>query len=399
LNGAVPLSRADLLRLLTEACELEHGLACSYLYAAMSLRQEPAGRRLPADKLALVRQWAAQVYFIASQEMLHLAQAWNLLTAIGGTPYYLRPNFPQNSRYYPLHLRLALEPYGDASLRRFIAYEMPASLSADHVFVASLAKPHAADRSRGFKTIGELYQTIRAGLAEVPNAFIGNPADQVGPDLIDFPDIVRVVDLASAQRAIDRVTHQGEGNRTDRADCHFGIFMALYRALQIEKKRNPRFSPAYPAMTNPSTNVSEEYGAPHAHLIARDVARSIAHVFDALYSLMLRMLGYTFTPGGDSALRRAFGQSAIVLMATGLKPLGELLAQTPAKKSAGGPHAGAPFGLTRHVCLPGDAAAARALVSERLAELKGEIAGLAAAAPGLARIDAALSRLPGLIVG
>jgi len=62
-----PPSRSTLLRLLTEACELEHGLACSYLFAAMSLRQEPAGHQLPPDRMLIVRQWASQLYFVASQ--------------------------------------------------------------------------------------------------------------------------------------------------------------------------------------------------------------------------------------------------------------------------------------------------------------------------------------------
>src|SRR5882672_4955349 len=135
MTGPSPFSRSTLLRLLTEACELEHGLACSYLYAAMTLRQEPAGKELPPDQALLVRQWAAQVYFVASQEMLHLAQAWNLLVALGGSPYYLRPNFPQGTRYYPLHMRLALEPYGEAALRRFIGYERPQVLKPEHRFV------------------------------------------------------------------------------------------------------------------------------------------------------------------------------------------------------------------------------------------------------------------------
>ena len=88
------------LSVLTEACELEHGLACSYLFAAFSLKDQYDGG-LSAEELHLARKWAGQVYFIAAQEMLHLAQVWNLLTAIGGTPYYFRPNFPQTAKYYP----------------------------------------------------------------------------------------------------------------------------------------------------------------------------------------------------------------------------------------------------------------------------------------------------------
>src|SRR5882724_8990093 len=154
MTGPSPFSRSDLLRLLTEACELEHGLACSYLYAAMTLRQEPAGDMLPPDQVLLARQWAAQVYFVASQEMLHLAQAWNLLIALGGTPYYLRPNFPQGTKYYPMHMKLAAEPYGESALDRFVAYEKPFALLAEHRFVQKAAAPRAADGA-AFTTIGQ----------------------------------------------------------------------------------------------------------------------------------------------------------------------------------------------------------------------------------------------------
>src|SRR5262249_25647770 len=109
-------SRSELLSLLTEACELEHGLACSYLYTAFTLKKELAEGGLPWKRLRAARKWAAQIFFVASQEMLHLAQAWNLIAAIGGPPYYLRPNFPQGTKYYPLHLPLKLEPFGVSAL-------------------------------------------------------------------------------------------------------------------------------------------------------------------------------------------------------------------------------------------------------------------------------------------
>jgi len=388
-------SRSTLLRLLTEACELEHGLACSYLYSAMTLKQQPDGDRVPAEQAPMLRQWAAQVYFVASQEMLHLAQAWNLLTALGGTPYYLRPNFPQNTKYYPLHMRLALEPYGERALERFIGYEKPVELLREHAFVEKMTKPRAADGDQ-FQTIGELYDLIERGIADLPGAIIGDPEAQVGRDLVDFPDIVKVVDVDSAREAIHLVTHQGEGNQTDRADCHFGIFLGLQEALAREKKSNPKFEPAYPAILNPATDTSVEYGAPHATLIRHPYAIEVAKVFDGLYSLMLRMLGYTFTPSGNVDLRRAFGQSALIMMATVLKPLGEALAQLPAADGGHAATAGPPFGLTRHVMLPADARAARLLVSERLAELSTKVADLAAspeAIPALARVDATLKRL------
>jgi hypothetical protein len=118
-------SRSDLLKLLCEATELEHGIACSYLYAAFSLKRDISEGGITWDEQQKIRRWAAQLYFIASQEMLHLALVWNVTTAIGGTPYYLRPNFPQNTKYYPLNVPIELEPFGLRSLRRFILYEHP----------------------------------------------------------------------------------------------------------------------------------------------------------------------------------------------------------------------------------------------------------------------------------
>src|SRR5215471_8720878 len=113
MNSTTTIStRSDLLKLLCEAAELEHGIACSYLYAAFSLKRDISEGGMTWDEQQKVRRWAAQLYFIASQEMLHLALVWNLTTAIGGTPYYLRPNFPQNSKYYPINVPIVLEPFG-----------------------------------------------------------------------------------------------------------------------------------------------------------------------------------------------------------------------------------------------------------------------------------------------
>jgi hypothetical protein len=87
------------------------------------------------------------------------------------------------------------------------------------------------------------------------------------------------------------------------------------------------------------------------------------------------------------------------MMATVLKPLGEALAQLPAADDGQAATAGPPFGLTRHVMLPGDANAARLLVSERLAELSAKISDLASspeAIPAIGRVEATLKRLEGI---
>ena len=62
-------SRSDLLKLLCEAAELEHGIACSYLYAAFSLKRDTSEGGRTWQEQQTVRGWAAKIYFIASQEI------------------------------------------------------------------------------------------------------------------------------------------------------------------------------------------------------------------------------------------------------------------------------------------------------------------------------------------
>src|SRR4029077_6324765 len=106
-------------------------------------------------------------------------------------------NFPQDTNYYPLHMRLALEPYGEAALNRFLGYEKPTELLKEHGFVDDFVQPRAGDDAGSFRTVGELYQTIEDGIVQLPDAIIGEPSAQVGHDLVDFPDIVRVTDVNS----------------------------------------------------------------------------------------------------------------------------------------------------------------------------------------------------------
>ena len=57
------------------------------------------------------------IWEVAAQEMLHLALANNLLTAIGAAPHFRRPNFPQSGRYYPKDFRFTLTPFDAATLQ------------------------------------------------------------------------------------------------------------------------------------------------------------------------------------------------------------------------------------------------------------------------------------------
>jgi hypothetical protein len=385
-----PATRAELIALLTEACELEHGLACSYLYAAFSLKQHPYEGGLTTDQLHKVRFWASQIFFVASQEMLHLAQAWNLLTAIGGTPYCLRPNLPQSSRYYPLHASIALERFGEKALKRFIVYESPPN--PDKAWVRNAKALGKHDIKCGRVTIGQLYGTIADGFGAIKDLFKGNPANQVGGQIAHFPDLVLVHDTASALQAIEMITHQGEGLSKDRADCHFGIFMGILDDLHREQAAGgSRFQPVRPVMENPVADSKSGYGA-MAHPVKNPLTRQTAELFDAIYFLMLQALAFAFTPATGATTATRAAEAAIEMMTTALLPIGDALTMLPAGDKHGR-NAGPAFGLTRFIALPDDPDLAVDLIGERLGDLAASTERIAANLPTTPQLAIAAARL------
>lgn len=367
-------SRSQLLTLLSEACELEHGLACSYLYSAFTLKSDLKEGGLTWQQLQLIRKWAAQIYFVASQEMLHLAQVWNILTAIGGTPYYYRPNFPQGSRYYSFGQPLTLERFGRPALQRFRYYERPVDIDPNRRFFAELGIPSSEASTPSYRTVGELYDIVRTAIEALPedHLFIGKPEDQVGTELVDFPDIVKVVDRGSAVEAINRITHQGEGTETDRADCHFGMFTTVLREFEAaEAAASGNFQPARLSIMNPITKTRGDYGTIGGNIIEDDYTRRVSDLFDDIYMLMMRMLSYVFSNhGGDANTLKQFSRIAIGMMPTVILPLGEALTLLPAGiYNYGNQTAGPAFGLTRHVTLAPNPTIASTVVRERADEL------------------------------
>jgi hypothetical protein len=372
-------TRTDLLKLLCEAAELEHGIACSYLYAGFSLKRDISEGGMTWEEQQNVRRWASQLYFVASQEMLHLALVWNMTTAIGGTPYYLRPNFPQGSKYYPFHAPIELEPFGPHSLRRFILYERPTTVAQEDNLRALLARASEDGEQIEFGSIGELYRLIESGFRSIDQEelFIGSPTQQMTKDLVHFPDLIPVVDRASAMKAIEEITKQGEGTRQDRDDSHYGAFVAILKDFLDSKASGSGFSPARPAMRNPAAFAGSNYGA-NANPIEDKLAAEVAALFDSIYSLMLRMLAWSFEfdSAGNARELKDFCATTIGLMPRVLLPLGEGLMLMPAGEKYPGKMAGPGFGLTRHVTLPPNAENARKLSRERFKELASTAANL-----------------------
>ncbi len=211
--------------LLGQACEIEHGLMCEYLYAQFSLKRGP-DEGLTDDQLARVQAWEKALITVIKQEMLHLALATNILTAIGAAPHFERPNFPILSRWYPPGVQIALVPFGERALRHFIYLERPEGMALDDA-AGFAAAWHAQPLTAGgaglvavpepWQTVGHLYRGIEAGLAALcarygeDAVFIGPPTAQAVTDIFEWPELLAVTDLASARQAIETIVEQGEG--------------------------------------------------------------------------------------------------------------------------------------------------------------------------------------------
>jgi hypothetical protein len=100
-------------------------LACIYLFAAYSLKNDASEGGLTEAQANMVRGWRQHLAGVAIEEMLHLAQVSNLLTAVGGAPKFKRTNFPMPASAYPFGVCLTLEPFSQLTIERFVTYEMP----------------------------------------------------------------------------------------------------------------------------------------------------------------------------------------------------------------------------------------------------------------------------------
>lgn len=363
-------NRSDLLTLLSEACELEHGLACSYLYSAFSMKNN-SNENLSLIELQNVRKWAGQIFFIASQEMFHLAQVWNLLTSIGGSPYYFRPNFPQQSKYYPFGIPLELEPFNLNSIKRFILYEYPSQLSEIDYIKENFKVMN--DTEFKYKTVGELYEIIEQGFKKLDekDLFIGNLNNQIDSEFVDFTNIVKVYNKDTALNAINLITEQGEGTKKDREDCHYGMFLNIEKEFKLLLERNNKFKPARNIISNPIVHDRGDLGInQNGTLLRNEYTREVSDLFDGIYNLMLRILQYTFSNNTTDKKNRIFFSSlSINLMVRVLKPIGESLTFLPYGSNNEGKKSGPSFSMVRHVFLPEEFDVAYKIVIEKINDL------------------------------
>jgi Ferritin-like len=390
-------TREDLISTLHLAAELEHNLMCQYLFAAYSMKRSTS-EGLDEVQLEKARGWGALMTLVARQEMEHMGLVLNLLTAIGGTPYFQRPNFPQRKeRYGRLGIKSELTRFGKETILRFQDFEAPhpapgpefcaargvsreeirAQLLAPQVFTQRAA-PAQASAVKGvaqeapppeieFTSVQDLYESLAAGFVNVAekigekNLFVGDVNAEIwgGPntpygegsmdDLSQYGlDLIQVVDLKSAVDAIVEIIEQGEGIKAPPEyieHTHYCIFTDMLGEMTGEKRG---FDAARPVVRNPLTKMHPDITAPgEVNIITRPETREIAGLFNLTYELMLLMMLYLYGSSRTKNERVDFMNAIFFpLMTMFIRPLSEALTQLPAFKGKRG-NAGPGFELSQ----------------------------------------------------
>jgi hypothetical protein len=287
----------ELIRLLREAAEIEHGLMLQYLYCAFSLKdryQDLIGYGAPTSENLLG---------VAIQEMQHLGAVNRLLVALGSCPHLDRQDFPYEPDIYPFPFQL--EPLSRSALAKYVFTEGPAAMFAtgggrapeDEQFRSQVLSD-IGDLDRP-NHVGSLYQNVIDLLSEAA----GQPGFPLAPAEIDQwrNDLTEIMD-------------EGEVD-------HFEFFRKVYEG------RHPAFAssgvanvwdlqpghdayPALPAPRNPTAYVG------HPNQIASEDALAIAWLSNLHYWISLSCLDFSYRYGDQGALTLSSSQ-----MLTALWPL------------------------------------------------------------------------------
>ncbi len=377
-------NRAQLIYLLTEAAELEHGIMCCYLFAAFSMKRG-VDEGISEEQLGFVRRWRRTILQISIEEMLHMCLACNLLTAVGGAPHLRRPNLPVSPKAYPPSFKLELAPFCRQSLENFIFIERPEDPEPAAGEGTSLGSPiplppklsDIFSSAREYQSQGRLYHGIEDGLQYLSQKygedrlFLGPPRAQIAGSYFTLPGLDPVTDLTTAEAALQGIIVQGEGGRGFSKDSHHGRFLAIQEEYEQVLREDPTFEPARPVMWNPYSMLPNDVGIDgEVNLIEDPLSIDISNLFDGCYEILIQALGRLFAHGEESEDQLAqLSDITEGLMVDVIGPLGDALTQLPAGPSHSGLTAGPSFRFSRDVNTPPHRDAARALLVERFKEL------------------------------
>ena len=352
-----------------------------YLFAAFSLK-ESADDALPEAAVGTVKRWRETITGVAVQEMGHLAIVSNLLTSLGAAPHFDRPNFPQSCVYYLPDYRLELLPFSEATIERFVYLERPEGANREGRNEAAPARPSATaneneigPKAESFTTVTDLYAAIQTGLDALV-ARLGEEAVFVGPKptsavvrFLESNGWLPVRDLKTAQKAIENIITEGEGDRGGRKDSHYGKFSRIQNELRDLQRTHPVFRPARPVVANAFPRTPPD-ATEETNIVEDELASAMSDFFDQCYGTMLQLMARFFLIGDEhEGEAETLIATAVALMKGAVEPLGTALTLLPVGPSRPGRTAGPSFMVVRTIHALPFRPAAWALLRERLLEL------------------------------
>ncbi|HEY6139933.1 MAG TPA: ferritin-like domain-containing protein [Thermoanaerobaculia bacterium] len=417
-------TRADLVNALRVASELEHGLMAQYLFAVYSMKRYTYEELEPVQ-LEFVRRWSSSITLIARQEMEHLGLALNLLSAIGGTPSFTRPNMPQRRNYYgeKAGIKLTLTRGDLTTIKRFQHFESPEKLlhtaedgvipqkkavawcrdeknmAGSRAEVTKIVGAHAATRGKmllrgapvltfGWDSVQELYEAIRRGFEYLngelgeKKLFVGPPSLQIfgGPrspqhgsmnDLNQYGlDIIEVKNIATARQAITMILEQGEGIEVKPGYLRWTHFCLFTQIRGEMEKQGLGELAARPVVPNPMTMLYPDVCPDDEVTLLKDPTTiRVAQLFNESYEVMLLLLLYLYSDNvkTQDQVNDLMDAAFFPLMTMFVRPLAEVLTEMPAGVTTdeGMTNAGPGFELNGDVLLFPSIPAAWDLFQER----------------------------------
>ena len=327
----------DLKAALQNAIMLELGTIPPYLTAWWTLKKTSPGASIARGVLSGIWQ----------DEMFHMLATCNLLNAIGGAPVL---NDPKQAPQYPGPLPMTIggddgHPF-NVSLRRyskalvqdtFMVIEEP----EDPVTIGVGPQALAVDIEDHYRTIGEFYIAVEAKIVEKGESLFANPhAKQV-----EYDPVTAIKDVASAQKALQRIRFQGEGvpktpftTVDGTAFAHFYRFQSLWKGMALKVVNGkPFFDPTQPIVVDEAADVIQMVDNPGQADLSQDpVAQQKAQDFDQQYKGLLNDL-HNIVNGDPDSLDIAIGTTMPSLTDAAMELLNHQIVAGPQAGQFAGP--------------------------------------------------------------
>jgi hypothetical protein len=249
------IKKDDPIALLQMAIALEFSTLPPYLYALYSIR---SGTNAEA---------ATRIKSVATEEMIHMCLACNIVNALGTNPVLTAPTYPG-----PLpggigsDLTIHLLRFSQDAMAQAMAIEEPEEGAIDFPHEEALLA--AADQE--FMTIGQFYHYLDGLLAKLPASKWSSGRNQLDDRQFLAGQIFAVNGYPDAHRAIEEIVSEGEGTKKSPLDfqgevAHYYRFGEVYYDQVLTKANNPEgfvwkgklgvdWNAVYPAIPDPGTH-------------------------------------------------------------------------------------------------------------------------------------------------